>query len=210
MSRTKTVTLITFTIVLALIASGCDMPFGTSPTETPTPTATFTFTPIPPTATYTSIPPTEMPTPIPPTPTATITLAPPPTKVATPTKIVSPTPVVPIPKAKFEGTFPGGSITFRTGPHGASVVPKYLILKKAACNEGGKVSDTISFDPPTFFWIMDGKFAIGWGDVLAMSGQFTAPNKAAGSIKIVTKRNGKTCTIGPVYWNAMAELIPEE
>jgi hypothetical protein len=203
MKKTKPVLFTIFSLFLILMTSGCNLPF-ISPPATPTPTFTDTPTQVPPTEIPTMAP-TFTPTTIPPTATATIPPAPPPTVIPTatkpPTKAPTKEPVVPFSKTKYEGSFPGGTFLIRTGPNGASVVPKSLVLKKAACKEGGKISESMDFEPPTFFWITDGKFAIYWGNEVTITGVFISPTRATGSLK-VELTSPKKCTIGPVTWTA--------
>lgn len=202
MKKTKPVLFTLFSLILILLTSGCNLPF-IAPPDTPTPTFTNTPTQVPPTAT---IPPTATftPTVIPPTATATLP-PPPPTVIPTATKVPTKEPVVPLSKSKYEGSFAGGTLLLRTGPNGASVVPKTLILKKAACKEGGKISESLSFEPPTFFWITDGKFAIYWGSEVTITGVFISPTRATGSLKLEFT-SPKKCTVGPVTWTA--DIVP--
>jgi hypothetical protein len=135
-------------------------------------------------------------------PTATLAL--PPTLPATPTRTPAPTQgaIKPDEKAKFEGTFPGGELTFRIGEKGNWVILKTILLKGAECKEGKAMSDSLTFDPPQLFPITDGKFTIAIDDEVTISGQFLSSTKAGGSLKLVLKNAGKTCTIGPHNWSA--------
>jgi hypothetical protein len=109
-----------------------------------------------------------------------------------------------VPGAKFEGTFEGGEIVFRTSQNGKMVIPKSVRIRKARCQEGKTYSDLIAFDPPPSFPITDGKFTITKDSYMTMYGEFTTPNQARGTISMTLKGEGKTCTIGPVGWIAYA------
>ena len=193
-------TLCILTIVLSL--AGCNYP-GAFPAAQDTPT------PLPPTST--SPPPTEPPTPIPPTeaptlPPVTPTTVPPTPVPPTPTMRPSPTPqaIKPLPGAKYDGTFEGGKLTFRTNPTGFMVVPKTIRVDKANCQEGKKLSDTMVFEPPTYYKVEDGKFTISWDTQLYMTGVFLTSSEARGSLELKFKKEGVACTIGPVVWVARA------
>lgn len=196
-------------LMLVLSISGCDvLPFVA--TMTPTPTHTETPTPIPPSPT--PAPPTDTPT-ITPTetsgvPSETLTTAPQfPTFTPTFTKAPTKGPVTPLAKAKFQGTFTGGTLVFRTGANGLSVVPKTVSLKGATCKEGKTVSETIGFEPPTFFWVVDGKFTIVWGTEVTITGVFITPTRATGTISLALKTSKGKCTIGPLSW--IADYVAE-
>jgi len=188
-------------IIIVATLAGCNYP-GMAPAEPSVTPTTLPPTPIPPTETFTPIPPTETPT-LPP-PTATLAL---PTQVpATPTSRPSPTPEIikPVPGAKFDGTFEGGYFTFRINSNASAVIPKVIRIQKATCQEGKKMSDLLAFDPPPSFPIEDGRFIISRDTQLYMTGIFLTPTQARGSLEIKFKKEGVTCTIGPVVWIASA------
>jgi len=195
-----------FSLLLVLALSGCNLPFlAPEPTPTPLPTATEvpTNTPVPPTETPTLPPPTETATLPPPTPaiTATSFLVP----TAIPTKAPTLAPILPIPRDLFEGTFEGGRLSFRIGTNPNVIIPKLVTLKKAQCKGGGTISDTISFEPPPTFWLLNGKFTItAGGDQVYWTGQFNTSKRASGSITLKVKKDNKACVIGPVAWTATA------
>lgn len=193
--------LISMAMIFVLLA-GCNYPGAApaAPQESPTP--------LPPTPT--SPPPTEPPTPLPPTETPTL---PPPTPTFVPPTLPPPTPTRPMPTptavkpmagVKFEGTFESGTLTFRTNPTGYMVVPKTIRIIKANCQEGKKLSDTLSFEPPRYFPVEGGKFTISWDSQVYMTGTFLTPSQARGSLELKFKKEGVTCTIGPVAWTATA------
>jgi hypothetical protein len=187
-------------VLIILSLAGCNYP-GALPQATPTS--------LPPTPT--SPPPTEPPTPIPPTEAPTL---PPPTEPPapptpippTPTSRPSPTPTAVKPAAgvKFDGTFDGGTLTFRTNPTGYMVVPKTIRVVKANCQNGKTLSDTLSFEPPTYYPVEDGKFTINWDSQVIMSGVFQTSTQARGTLELKFKKEGVACTIGPVPWSASA------
>jgi len=82
------------------------------------------------------------------------------------------------------------------------VVPKTIRIVKANCQEGKKLSDTMTFEPPTYFKVEDGKFTITWDTQVTMSGVFLTPTEARGSLELKFKKEGVACTIGPVVWVA--------
>ena len=192
------------TLIVASLA-GCNYP-GAAPAA---PEASPTALP----ATPTSPPPTEPPTPIPPTeaptlpPPPTATLAPPTAIPATPTSRPSPTvaEIKPTAGARFEGTFEGGSMVFRINSNGSAVIPKTIKVQKASCQEGKTLSDTLSFEPPPQYEIKDGNFEISYTDpYLYWTGTFLTTTQARGSIELKFKKEGVSCTIGPVVWVASA------
>jgi hypothetical protein len=201
-SYLKTITVLVIVVLLA----GCNYPGGAPAAPQATPTE------LPPTPT--EPPPTEPPTPIPPTeaptlPPPTATLPPPPTPPATPTSRPSPTqaPIIPAAGARFEGTFEGGSFVLRINSNGTAVIPKTVRIQKANCQEGKTLSDTLSFEPPPSFPIEDGKFVISYtAPYLYWTGTFVTTTQARGSIELKFKKEGVTCTIGPVGWIANAVL----
>ena len=193
-----------FSLLMILALSGCYMPFlAPEPTATPLPTPTDV-----PTATLP--PPTEIPT-LAPTETATL---PPPTPTlmptafiptAKPTKAPTLTPIEPIPRDLFTGEFEGGTLSFRIGANKTIIIPKIINLRKATCKEGGKLSDTISFEPPPSFIIENAKFTITVGTQVYWTGQFVSAKRASGSITIKVKGDSKNCTVGPVAWSAVVQ-----
>ena len=204
--KTYSYSIIMLVVIPALLSSGCSAIYSIQNVP-PTPTATFTYTPtIPPSPT--PIPPTETPLPL---PTDIPTEIPPTNTVAIPTTLPTDTPIptreiiYPVANAKFEGSFPGGTLTFRVGDNGKTVIPKLVALRKAECKEGKKVSDTISFEPPPVFWLDEkGNFTMTQKTQVTISGYFRTPTYAAGSIQVNIKNQGKDCTIGPVNWVANA------
>jgi hypothetical protein len=112
--------------------------------------------------------------------------------------------IEPQPGAKFDGVFTGGEITFRTSQNGKQVIPKSVRVRKATCQQGKTVSDLIAFDPPPSFPITDGEFTMSKGDIITISGMFTSPSNAQGSLVIHLKAGGTACTVGPVAWSASA------
>jgi hypothetical protein len=191
-------------VMIVVSLAGCNYPGAAPavPQETPT-----TLPPSP-----TLPPPTEPPTPIPPTqaptlPPPTATLAPPTAVPATPTSRPSPTQaeIKPVAGARFEGTFEGGSVVLRINSNGSAVIPKTVRIQKATCQEGKILSDILSFEPPPSFPIEDGKFAISYDNpYLYWTGTFLTPTQARGSIELRFKKEGVSCTIGPVAWMANA------
>jgi hypothetical protein len=106
--------------------------------------------------------------------------------------------------AKFDGTFEGGELTFRVHTNGDYVIPKSVTLRKVACNEGKALSDLITFEPPPFFEVVEGKFTMYNGTLVTISGQFITPSTARGTISGQVKSGGKNCTFGPMAWSAEA------
>ena len=199
-------TLTSLALVLGLL--GCNLPSTKDEaTKAPAdvesrPTQLPTNTSPPPTATFTQLPPTETPTELPPT----ATLPPLPTPIpATPTRRPSPTAesIVPESRARFVGTFSDGELTFRIGENSATVVLKTASVKQAPCKEGGQISDTLTFDSPTYFQIIQGAFSIVY-DIVTVSGRFTTPTRANGSITLKLRKSGANCTVGPLGWTANA------
>jgi hypothetical protein len=194
---------ILWTVMIVLSLAGCNYP-GAAPAATEA-----SPTPLPPSPT--SPPPTEPPTPIPPTeaptlPPPTATLAPPTAIPPTPTLRATPTKaeIKPTPGARFEGTFEGGYLIFRINSNASAVIPKSIRVQKATCQEGKKMSDLLAFDPPPSFPIEDGNFTISRDTQLYMTGTFLTPTQARGSLQIKFRKEGVTCTIGPVVWIASA------
>lgn len=189
-------------IVVSL--AGCNYP-GMAPPATPTS--------LPPTPT--SPPPTEPPTPAPPTdtpepppPTATFAPPTPAPPAATPTSRPTATTAVikPTAGAKFEGSFEGGTLVFRINANSSAVIPKTINVRKATCQEGKQISTTLAFDPPPSYPIENGKFVISRDSQLYMTGSFTKSDEARGTLEIKYKKEGVTCTIGPVAW--VATVVP--
>jgi hypothetical protein len=192
--------------ILILIASlaGCNYP-GAAPVVQDTPTAlpSSPTSPPPPTELPTLIPPTEAPTLPPATPTTVPpTAAPPKPPTARPSPTVSE--IKPQAGARFEGSFDGGTLVLRINANGTAVIPKTIRVTKATCQEGKKLSDTLSFEPPTSFAVEDGQFTITWGTQVDMPGIFTSPTQARGSLELKFKKESVACTIGPVAWVAEA------
>ncbi len=187
-----------FESILVLALAACNFP-----AQAPTSTAT----PIPPTQTLepspTPIPPTDIPT-LASTPSWTV---PPPPVFPTATSTTAATEAVkPSPDVKFEGTFAGGTLVFRTNDKGTMVIPKEVRVRKAACTEGKTISTLLAFDPPPFFPITDGQFTISREEQVEIIGVFLSPSQARGSVKLYLLRNGKPCTVGPVVW--VASVVP--
>ena len=198
-------TRIFFTLVLAASLAACNYP-GMQPEASPTPAATNTVAatatqPVP-TATNTAVPPTATATLVPVSPTPLPPTAIPMTPTWTPVPTVAY--VDPLPGAKFEGTFEGGELLFRVHSNGNFVIPKSVTLRKVACNEGKTLSDLITFEPPPFFNVVEGKFTMSNGTLVTISGVFTTPTTARGSISGLVKSGGKNCTFGPFTWSAAA------
>lgn len=190
----KRLTLLIFILFLAQYA--CNFPGGNPfapPTPTPTQTATPTFTPPPPPTDTPLPPPTDTP---PPPPTDTPL---PPT--ATATKIPTPVKVEPQGGLRLVATFQGGSFTFRTNPPGRMVTLKEIILNKAECSNGDKITRYLNFDEIKFFPIEHGKFTITQGGV-TINGYFTTPTSARGVISLSVKLTKGSCQIGPLPWVA--------
>lgn len=191
-------------VFMVISLAGCNYP-GMAPAA---PEASPTSLP----ATPTSLPPTEPPTPVPPTeaptlPLPTATVAPPTVVPATPTSRPSPTQaeIKPVGGARFEGTFEGGSFVLRINANGSAVIPKTVRIQKATCQEGKTLSDIFSFEPPPSFPIENGKFAISYdAPYLYWTGTFLSTTQARGSIELKFKKEGVSCTIGPVAWIANA------
>jgi hypothetical protein len=187
-------------VMMVVSLAGCNYP-GMAPAATPTS--------LPPTPT--SPPPTEPPTPVPPTdtpapPPPTATTAPPTPVPATPTSRPTATTAVIKPEAgaKFEGTFEGGTLVFRINAISSAVIPKTINVRKATCQEGKLLSTTLAFDPPPSYDIENGKFTISRDTQLYLTGIFTKSDEARGTLEIKYKKEGVTCTIGPVVWVATA------
>ncbi len=193
----------TLYILLTVISlSACNMPFIA---PEPTATATFTATALPsntPLPTNTPVTPTETPTLALPTETPTFTLIPP---TATATKIPTRASIYPIPRSFFSGTFDNGKLTFRIGTNQYLIIPKSITVKKAVCQEGGTISQTINFEPPPNYRIEDGKFTINYEGIVVITGYFQSTTRATGTITLNLKTE-KKCTIGPLYWNASGVL----
>jgi hypothetical protein len=192
-------------IATILLLTACSSALGDLIAE---PTATFTATntavpatatPLPPTDTPTPLP-TETPTPLP--PTATIALPTPIPVTPTNTRVPTQEVIEPWPSAKYEGTFEGGTLTLRTNDRGTYIIPKVVAVRKATCSDGKKISDTITFEPPPFYLIEDGKFWIGYGDLVQIGGQFISATQATGTIELSIKSGGRVCKIGPIVWRA--------
>lgn len=196
-------------LLLAALLVGCNLPGA----PTPTPiiryiTATFTASPIPPSPT--PIPPTDTPAPtntpepIIPTP---VSLEPSPTfglppTLPPPTPPATPTSVVPTGGALFAGSFEGGTFTFRVNDKGNMVTLKQITLKKAICQTGLKISYQLTFEDVRYFPVEYGKFTMSYDRAL-MSGIFTSPNAATGSLTITLIN--EQCRIGPISWTAYAQ-----
>lgn len=193
-----------YLFLVIMLLSGCNYP-GMAPAALEASPTTLPPTPTlpPPTEPPTPIPPTEVPTLPPPTPT----LAPPTPVPATPTLRPSPTQaeIKPVPSARFEGTFEGGSLVLRINSNGTAVIPKTVRIQKASCQEGKTLSDILSFEPPPSFPIEDGQFVISYtSPYLYWTGIFVTPTQVRGTIELKFKGEGVTCTIGPVGWVANA------
>jgi hypothetical protein len=116
-----------------------------------------------------------------------------------------------VPGAKFEGTFEGGSFVMRISSNGNAVIPKTIYIRKAPCQEGKTLSDTVSFEPPPFYTIEDGKFVISYENpYVYWTGNFSTSIQARGTLELKFKKEGVTCTIGPVGWvaNAVSTTSP--
>jgi len=188
-------------LLLILPALGCNFITSVIAKPTATSTQTETSTLPPPTETFTPEPPTAEPA------TATLTILE--TSTLAPDTLentVAPTLAAIVPEAgvKFVGSFDGGLLSFRISSNSNAVIPKTLNFKKAACKEGGTISDLQAFDPPPSFLIDKGKFTIS-RDTLLWTGFFTTPRQARGSVEIKLKKGGSNCTIGPIAWIAEAE-----
>jgi hypothetical protein len=205
---------ILFFLILTISLVGCNLPTDRPATDVATATSDRPTQPPadvqptspptePPTATQELALPTETPTVELDTPTPVTPSPIPPT----PTRALAPTSaqIIPVAGARFDGSFDNGRLTFRIGPNSYSVVLKTVILKQAVCNEGSKASETLTFDAPTYFQIVDSKFAIYIGDQVTISGAFTSPTRATGTIRIKLTKGGGTCTIGPTGWVATAQ-----
>ena len=94
-------------------------------------------------------------------------------------------------------------MVFRINSNGTAVIPKTLRIQKAPCQEGKTLSDTMSFEPPPSFEVKDAKFEISYDNPrLYWTGTFLTPTQARGSIEFRFRKEGVTCTIGPVAWIA--------
>lgn len=190
-----------FILVIAFSLASCNMPFVApepTATSTATPTLPPTETPIP---TDTPVPPTETPTVPPVTDTPLPTPIPP---TATNTKVPTAAVYYPTPRDFYSGSFENGTLTFRIGPNPYLVIPKSVVLKKAACKEGGTINTTINFEPPPTYDIDDGVFSIVYSDTVNIYGRFISEIRATGSITLKLKKDGKACTVGPLAWYADA------
>lgn len=203
---------VTLAFVFLFSLAACNFP-GLEAMATATPTFTATFTPLPPTAT--SLPPSATPTIeilITDTPNPLLPTAPglfptvPPLVFPTDTRAVTSTPIIPEAGAKFEGTFEGGALVFRVNSNSTMVIPKSLTFRKVLCQEGKRISDLITFEPPPSFPITNGSFNIVWGTQATISGYFRSTKSAWGSLtaKVKGKGDGGICTIGPISWVASA------
>lgn len=204
---------------LLFAITACNLPFlSQQVAETPSATLTHTQeaaspTPAPsntsaaPTNTDTPIP-SNTPTPLPPTATFELPTLPPPTAIPTNTPIPTQKIVKPYPKARFDGTFNGGTLTLRISDNSNMIIPKEVRVKNGVCNEGKALSDTMNFEPPPSYPIINGKFDINYMNIVFISGQFLNPTTAQGSIKLLLQYpGGGRCTIGPLAWKATA-LVP--
>jgi hypothetical protein len=193
------------TVILAISLAACNYP-GMQPEASPTLAATNTAaaspTSPPPTATFTAIPPTATATLVPVTPTPLPPTAIPVTPTWTPVPTVAY--VDPLAGSKLDGTFEGGTLTFRVHTNGNYVIPKSVNLKKISCNEGKTLSDLITFEPPPFFEVVEGKFTMFKDTTVTISGQFITPTTARGTLSGQVKSGGKNCTFGPLSWSAAA------
>jgi hypothetical protein len=195
---------IIYLVLIVVLLAGCNYP-GAAP-------AAPEASPTSPPSTPTSPPPTEPPTPIPPTeaptepPPPTATLAPPTPHPPTPTIRPSATQVVikPVPSAKFEGTFDGGSLVLRINSNGTAVIPKTVKVQKATCQNGKNLSTTLSFEPPPSYPIENGKFTISDDTRLSLTGIFETSSKMRGTLVVNFKKEGVSCTTGTVPWVASA------
>jgi hypothetical protein len=205
-------------LIAALLAAAlaCNMPRLVIPEPTRTPAPTLPASPtIPPLPVKNPPTPTSAPSPAPPTPT----FAPPPATAAPPTEaaavtltlppsptVIPPTPTagypVPDDRALFEGAFTGGKLTFRIGANSQTVIPKSLTLKGAACKEGGKVSTSLTFEPPPEYPISQGRFTISYDGVVTIFGQFQSAERVLGTVSVKIIQSGGNCTFGPVPWAA--------
>jgi hypothetical protein len=122
---------------------------------------------------------------------------------ATKAVVATQAPIVPLGSAKFSGSFDSGTFSFNTNGRGTYVTLKQIILKKAVCNTGQKISQQLTFEDVQFFQVVDGKFTISF-DRATVSGQFTNPTTASGSIWINILEN--QCKIGPLFWTARAAV----
>lgn len=194
-----TTTITVLMLVAALALSGCNLSVS-KPEEIPTSAPTMPPTAIPtqPPPTNTSLP-TETATLPPPTETLFIPTPVPPTA----TRTVAPTAIVPVAGDKFDGSFDNGFLVFRIGTKGNWVILKSVTLKKANCQEGGTITQVVDYPSPTNFPVENGRFSF-YLDPVTISGQFITNKRASGSIKLVFKSQGKTCTVGPLTWQASA------
>ena len=194
-------------LVLVFSLTACNLP-----SSKPSATATQAATAVPPSATPLP-PPTETATPEPPTATPTEELLPTATlPIVNPTREPSKTPTKEIIKppahARFDGTFEYGKLVLRIDNNPAYIVPKTVTIKGAPCKEGkGKLSDSLTLEPPTYYEIVENRFYIDFGGgMVKISGEFISPLKARGTITIAVKVEGKNCTVGPYPWTASAPV----
>lgn len=205
-------------IALLFSLTACNLPF-LSPAATATPAETATFTPLPasPTAAATNTPaaPTNTSTPIasntptlPPTATFVLPTLAPPTAIPSNTPpALTPTAVKPYPRARFDGTFAQGTLILRISDNSNMIIPKEVRLRNASCKEGKSLSDTINFEPPPSYQIIDSKFDINYLDFVFISGQFFTSTTAQGMIRLILQHpGGGRCTIGPTPWRASASV----
>jgi hypothetical protein len=207
--------LLAISLLFALTA--CNMPF-LSPAVTDTPTAAPTNT-LPaasptPAASVTPVPSntatpiaSNTPTPLPPTATIVLPTLPVPTAIPSSTLALTPTPVKPYPRARFDGTFINGTLILRISDNSNMVIPKEVRVRNASCKEGKSLSDTINFEPPPSYEIIDGKFNLNYLDFVFISGQFFSSTSAQGMIRLILQiPGGGRCTIGPTPWKASASV----
>lgn len=204
-----------FAVVFALTA--CNLPF-LSPAATPTAvgTATFTAESASPTSPPSNTPlpsntPTPIasntPTPLPPSATLVLPTLPPPTAIPSSTPVPTQAVVKPYPKARFDGTFTGGTLILRISDNSNMIIPKEVRVRQAACKENKSISDTINFEPPPSYAITDAKFDINYLDFVFISGQFFTSTSAQGMIRLILQiPGGGRCTVGPTAWKASASV----
>lgn len=193
-------------LVLVVSLTACNLP-----SSKPSATATQAATPVPPSPT--PLPPTETATPEPPTATPTEEVLPTVTlPIINPTREPSRTPTMvtfkPAPHARFDGTFEYGKLVLRIDNNPIYIVPKTVTVKGAPCKEGkGKLSDSLTLEPPTYYEIVQNRFYIDFGGgMVKISGELISATKMRGSITITLKADGKTCTAGPYAWTASAPI----
>lgn len=191
-------------IPIILFCSACNYP-GLMILTTPTPsvlpfTPTFTITPQPTLEQSETPAPSDEPL-LEPTPTLGQLILPP--TIAPPTMTIAPTLAVinVTPRGKFVGSFNQGNFTLRVNEKGNMVVLKQLILKGIECKGGGKLTDSITFEGSSFFPIEANKFSIALS-VVSISGRFTSPTSATGTISINYVSGEKKCQVGPLIWSA--------